>query len=41
MTERLIGAQRQTALKELHGWREVEDRDAIRKTYHFGNFSEA
>ena len=25
----------------FHGWVEVEDRDAIRKSYHFGNFSEA
>ena len=41
MVERLVGAQRQTALHELHGWTEVDDRDAIRKTYHFENFSEA
>lgn len=41
MAERLVGAQRQTALYELHGWVEVDDRDAIRKTYHFENFSEA
>src|ERR1700736_4861336 len=41
MVERLVGAARQTALHELHGWVEVEDRDAIRKTYHFENFSEA
>ena len=40
MAERLVGAQRQTALHELHGWVEVDDRDAIRKTYHFENFSE-
>lgn len=41
MVERLVGAARQTALRELHGWSEVEDRDAIRKSYHFSNFSEA
>src|SRR5205823_1784723 len=41
MVERLVGAQRHTALHELHGWVEVDDRDAIRKTYHFENFSEA
>ena len=41
MVERLTGAARHTALRELHGWVEVEDRDAIRKSYHFGNFSEA
>src|SRR6202008_1480201 len=41
MAERLVGAQRHTALHELHGWIEVDDRDAIRKTYHFENFSEA
>jgi 4a-hydroxytetrahydrobiopterin dehydratase len=41
MVDRLVGAARQTALRELHGWSEVEDRDAIRKSYHFSNFSEA
>jgi 4a-hydroxytetrahydrobiopterin dehydratase len=41
MVERLVGAARQTALREIHGWAEVEDRDAIRKSYHFGDFSEA
>ncbi|MGH7059093.1 MAG: 4a-hydroxytetrahydrobiopterin dehydratase [Stellaceae bacterium] len=41
MVERLIGAARHAALHEIHGWAEVEDRDAIRKSYHFGNFSEA
>ncbi len=41
MVERLTGAARHTALRELHGWSEVEDRDAIRKSYHFSNFSEA
>ena len=41
MAERLVGAARHTALVEIHGWSEVEDRDAIRKSYHFSNFSEA
>ena len=41
MVERLVGAKRKEAVAELRGWAEVEDRDAIRKTYHFGTFSEA
>ena len=41
MVERLVGAARHSALHSLHGWSEVEDRDAIRKSYHFSNFSEA
>lgn len=41
MAERLTGAARQTALRELRGWSEVEDRDAIRKSFHFADFSEA
>jgi 4a-hydroxytetrahydrobiopterin dehydratase len=41
MVERLVGAARQSALHGLHGWSEVEDRDAIRKSYHFSDFSEA
>ena len=41
MVERLTGAARQTALHALHGWSEVEDRDAIRKSFHFSDFSEA
>lgn len=41
MAEKLAGAARNAALKELHGWSEVEDRDAIRKVYHFGTFREA
>ena len=41
MVEKLIGTARHAALAELHGWTEVEDRDAIRKSYHFGDFSEA
>jgi 4a-hydroxytetrahydrobiopterin dehydratase len=41
MVEKLVGAARHTALATLHGWSEVEDRDAIRKSYHFSDFSEA
>lgn len=41
MSEKLAGARRQTALKELHGWSEVLERDAIRKTYHFPDFPAA
>jgi 4a-hydroxytetrahydrobiopterin dehydratase len=41
MVEKLVGAARHAALHELHGWFEFADRDAIRKSYHFGNFSEA
>jgi 4a-hydroxytetrahydrobiopterin dehydratase len=41
MAEKLVGAARHAALGTIHGWVEVEDRDAIRKSYHFGNFSEA
>lgn len=41
MVERLTGATRHAALSALHGWSEVEDRDAIRKSYHFSDFSEA
>jgi 4a-hydroxytetrahydrobiopterin dehydratase len=41
MVERLVGAKRKEAIAELRGWAEVEDRDAIRKTFHFGTFSEA
>jgi 4a-hydroxytetrahydrobiopterin dehydratase len=41
MVERLVGAARNAAVRELHGWSEVDDRDAIRKVYHFGSFREA
>jgi 4a-hydroxytetrahydrobiopterin dehydratase len=41
MVDRLVGAARHAALHSLGGWAEVEDRDAIRKSYHFGDFSEA
>jgi 4a-hydroxytetrahydrobiopterin dehydratase len=41
VSDKLTGEARRTALRELHGWSEVEDRDAIRKTYHFADFAEA
>jgi 4a-hydroxytetrahydrobiopterin dehydratase len=41
MVERLHGAARQNVIHELHGWSEVADRDAIRKSYHFNSFREA
>jgi 4a-hydroxytetrahydrobiopterin dehydratase len=41
MSERLVGAARHAAINGLQGWAEVEKRDAIHKTFHFGNFSEA
>jgi len=41
MSEKLVGMDRTTALHEIHGWIEHEERDAIRKTYHFADFSEA
>ncbi|WP_029010598.1 4a-hydroxytetrahydrobiopterin dehydratase [Azospirillum halopraeferens] len=41
MAEKLVGVKRQTALKELHGWVEVLERDAIRKTFHFPDFPAA
>lgn len=39
--EHLTGEARRVALRELHGWVEVTDRDAIRKTFHFADFNEA
>lgn len=41
MSEKLVGAKRQGVLRELHGWSEVIERDALRKTYHFADFSTA
>jgi len=41
MVEPLHGAAHAAAIRQLAGWSEVEDRDAIRKTYHFGTFREA
>ena len=41
MSEKLTGEARRTALRELHGWSEAPDRDAILKTFHFADFAEA
>ncbi len=41
MVKKLAGAARKKAVQQLHGWAEVEDRDAIRKVFHFGSFMEA
>jgi 4a-hydroxytetrahydrobiopterin dehydratase len=41
MVERLAGAARSAIIHQLQGWSEVEDRDAIRRVYHFSTFSEA
>ena len=41
MAERLTAAGRQSALKELHGWTDVKDRDAIARTFTFKDFNEA
>jgi 4a-hydroxytetrahydrobiopterin dehydratase len=38
---KLQGEERTKALKELHGWTEVKDRDAIFKQFKFKNFVEA
>ncbi len=39
--EKLVDGPRQPALREVHDWVEVDDRDAIRKAYHFADFKEA
>ncbi len=41
MTEKLTGEARRAALAALREWREVEDRDAITRTYMFSDFSAA
>lgn len=41
MTERLQGAGRIKALQDLKDWADVPGRDAIHKTFRFGNFREA
>ncbi len=41
MTQRLSDSARQSALRELAGWSGVKDRDAIVRTFTFGNFNEA
>ncbi len=41
MAKRLTGAARRALLRELAGWSEVEDRDAIAKTFRFADFNAA
>lgn len=41
MVDRLAGAARSEALAGLSGWREVEGRDAIAKTFSFKSFNQA
>jgi len=41
MVEKLSAEARRGALADLSGWRLVEDRDAIEKSFKFKNFNEA
>ncbi len=41
MADKLNDDARTEAISSISGWREVEGRDAITKTYQFKNFSEA
>ena len=41
MAKPLAGTERQNALRTLAGWREVDGRDAIAKTFTFENFNAA
>ncbi|MDE0059615.1 MAG: 4a-hydroxytetrahydrobiopterin dehydratase [Defluviicoccus sp.] len=41
MVEKLGGAERAAALAALEGWEEVDGRDAIKKSFAFGDFNEA
>lgn len=41
MAERLTAEARAQALAELAGWREVDGRDAIAKTFQFKTFNQA
>ncbi|ABD04811.1 pterin-4-alpha-carbinolamine dehydratase [Rhodopseudomonas palustris HaA2] len=41
MVERLTGRERQQALQSIAGWREVEGRDAIARSFVFTDFNEA
>jgi len=41
MAEKLSGEARKSALGRLKGWREIEGRDAITKTFVFADFNEA
>ena len=41
MVEKLDGGEREAALAGLDGWEEVDGRDAISKSFAFGDFNEA
>jgi 4a-hydroxytetrahydrobiopterin dehydratase len=41
MAEKLTGEARKSALARLKGWREVEGRDAITRTFVFKDFNQA
>jgi 4a-hydroxytetrahydrobiopterin dehydratase len=41
LSKKLDAAERAQALKELHGWRAEEGRDALTKTFVFQDFVEA
>lgn len=41
MTGKLMGEERARLLGNLEGWREVQGRDAITKTFNFHDFSQA
>jgi 4a-hydroxytetrahydrobiopterin dehydratase len=41
MIVKLTAAERARAMKELPDWRAVEGRDAIQRSFKFGNFNEA
>lgn len=41
MREKLTAEERRAALAELSGWREVEGRDAIHRTFTFEDFNQA
>ena len=41
MVERLSADGRKVAMKELAGWRDIEGRDAIARTFTFKDFNEA
>ncbi len=41
MAEKLVNGPRRLAPREIHDWAEVDERDAIRKAYHFAGFNDA
>ena len=41
MASKLEGEARSSALSQLEGWTDVDERDAIAKTFTFKNFNEA